>query len=178
MRHARFVLVVSALLVATVLHAQQTPPAGRGAAGRGAAAEAAPPAPPPGSAGTYKSGTDLMDVLKKNMSGEMTTSAVSNTDQYRVNIVHRVKPAGAIAHAGNTELHYIISGAATVVTGGTIVRPPAGSAGVVASIEKGVTKHVTKGDVVIVPEGSAHWYKDIEGEITYLEVRWLAPVKK
>jgi hypothetical protein len=64
-----------------------------------------------------------------------------------------------------------------VVTGGTIKRPAAGSTEL-ASIEGGVTKHVTKGDVVIVPENSAHWYKDIEGQITYLEVRWLAPAKK
>ena len=157
--------------------AQQPAAGGRG---RGAAAqEAAPPAPPAGSAGTYKSGADLMEILKKNMSptGEMTTSAVSNTDQYRINIVHRSKPAGAIAHPGNTELHYIIEGSGTVVTGGTIVRPPQGS-NALATIEGGVTKHVTKGDVVIVPENSAHWYKDIEGQITYLEVRWLAPAKK
>ena len=179
-----FAVAIGAMLAASVvIHAQQ--PATGGARGRGAAAAgqepAAPatPAPPPGSAGTYKSGAELMDILKKNMSttGQMTTSAVSNTDQYRINVVHRVKPAGAIAHAGNTELHYIIEGSGTVVTGGTIVRPPAGSTAL-ASIEGGVTKHVTKGDVVIVPEGSAHWYKDIEGQITYLEVRWLAPVKK
>jgi hypothetical protein len=115
------ILIGSLVVIAATVHAQQ-PAAGRGAAGRGAAAaqEAAPPAPPAGSAGTYKSGADLMDILKKNMSptGEMTTSAVSNTDEYRVNIVHRSKPAGAIAHAGNTELHYIIEGSGTVVTGG------------------------------------------------------------
>jgi mannose-6-phosphate isomerase-like protein (cupin superfamily) len=108
--------------------------------------------------------------------GEMTTSAVSNTDQYRVNVVHRVKPAGALAHAGNTELHYIISGAGTLVTGGTIVQSAGGSAAQ-ATIENGVTRRVTKGDVVIVPENSPHWYKDVEGEITYLEVRWLATKK-
>jgi mannose-6-phosphate isomerase-like protein (cupin superfamily) len=171
-------LIASLVLAAAVSHAQQ-PPAGAGR-GQGAGQEAAPapPAPPAGSAGTYKAGTELMDILKKNMSptGEMTTSAVSNTDQYRVNIVHRVKPAGAIAHAGNTELHYIIEGAGTVVTGGTIVRPAAGSAAA-ATIENGVTRHVTKGDIIIVPENSAHWYKDVEGQITYLEVRWLAPKK-
>jgi quercetin dioxygenase-like cupin family protein len=44
-------------------------------------------------------------------------------------------------------------------------------------IENGVSKRVTKGDVVIVPANTAHWYKEIEGAITYLEVRWLAPVK-
>jgi mannose-6-phosphate isomerase-like protein (cupin superfamily) len=171
----RFTLIIGTFLalIATAT-AQQTAP-GRG---RGAQPEAAPPAPPAGSAGTYKTGTELMEILKKNMSptGEMTTSAVSNTDQYRINVVHRSKPAGAIAHPGNTELHYIIEGSATVVTGGTIKRPAAGS-NQLASIEGGVTKRVTKGDVVIIPENSAHWYKEIDGQITYLEVRWLAPKK-
>ncbi len=177
MRNYLGLFLATTLVIGSTVSAQQ-PAAGRG---RGAAQqqEAAPPAPPAGSAGTYKSGTDLMETLKKNMSptGEMTTSAVSNTDQYRINIVHRSKPAGAIAHPGNTELHYIIEGSGTVVTGGTIVRPAAGS-NAAATIENGVTRHVTKGDVIIVPENSAHWYKDIEGQITYLEVRWLAPSKK
>jgi mannose-6-phosphate isomerase-like protein (cupin superfamily) len=173
-----FVLLIGISLAIGATGIAQQPAAG--GRGRGAAQqEAAPPAPAAGSAGTYRSGAELMDILKKNMSptGEMTTSAVSNTDQYRINVVHRSKPAGAIAHPGNTELHYIIDGSATVVTGGTIKRPAAGS-NELASIEGGVTKHVTKGDVVIVPENSAHWYKEIEGQITYLEVRWLAPAKK
>ena len=176
MRITLMVLLGATLAIGSAAIAQQPAAGGRG---RGAAPEAAPPAPPAGSAGTYKTGAELMEVLKKNMSptGEMTTSAVSNTDQYRINVVHRSKPAGAIAHPGNTELHYIIDGSATVVTGGTIVRPPQGS-NALASIEGGATKHVTKGDVVIIPENSAHWYKDIEGQITYLEVRWLAPAKK
>src|SRR5215471_6762514 len=174
MRTHFILLLGSILTIGSLVSAQQPAAGGRG---RGAAPEV-PPAPPAGSAGTYKSGVELMDILKKNMSptGEMTTSAVSNTDQYRINVVHRSKPAGAIAHAGNTELHYIIEGSATVVTGGTITRPAAGS-NELASIEGGVTKHVTKGDVVIIPENSAHWYKEIDGQITYLEVRWLAPKK-
>ena len=169
------ILLLGSMFVAGSMASAQQPAAG--GRGRGAAPEA-PAAPPAGSAGTYKSGAELMEILKKNMSptGEMTTSAVSNTDQYRINVVHRSKPAGAIAHPGNTELHYIIEGSATVVTGGTIKRPAAGS-NQLASIEGGVTKHVTKGDVVIIPENSAHWYKEIDGQITYLEVRWLAPKK-
>lgn len=151
---------------------------GRGA-GRGAgapAAENAPPAPPPGSAGTYKSNADLQAVLKKAIAGtnDMATSAVSNTDQYRINIVHRPKPAGAIAHPGNTELHYIIDGSGTVVTGGRIVRA-AGAPAANATIEGGEEHKVSKGDVIIIPAGSAHWYREVNGEITYLEVRFLAP---
>lgn len=174
MRAQLSILAASLLLAGSAVIAQQPAAAGRGAA------PPAPPAPAPGSPATVKTNVELMEVLKKNISaatnGEMTDSPVSNTDQYRINVVHRVKAAGAIAHAGNTELHYIISGAATVVTGGTIVRPPAGST-TLASIQNGETRHVTKGDVIIVPEGSAHWYKDVEGEVTYLEVRWVAPKK-
>ena len=106
--------------------------------------------------------------------GGMTSSAVSNTDQYRINVVHRVKPAGALAHAGNTELHYIIDGSATIVTGGTIVR---GATPAAATIENGVTQKVAKGDVIIVPANSPHWYSVVDGSVTYLEVRWLAPAK-
>ena len=133
----------------------------------------APRAPGPGSPATYKSAEALAAALKiaKATESGMTTSGVANTDQYRVNIVRRAKPAGAIAHAGNTELHYIIEGSGTVVTGGTIVR---GATPGAATIANGVTQRVSKGDVVIVPENSPHWYSQIDSEITYLEVRWVS----
>jgi mannose-6-phosphate isomerase-like protein (cupin superfamily) len=135
---------------------------------------APPAAPAPGSPATYKSAEALAAALKaaKATTGGMTTAAISNTDQYRINIVHRAKPAGAIAHAGNTELHYIIEGSGSVVTGGTIV---AGADGKPASIANGVTQRVAKGDVIIVPANSPHWYSQIDSTITYLEVRWPAP---
>jgi mannose-6-phosphate isomerase-like protein (cupin superfamily) len=135
-----------------------------------------PPAPPPGSAGTFKAGADLDAAIKKaaGITPDMATAPVSITDQYRINVVHRGKAAGAIAHAGNTELHYIIDGAGTIVTGGTIVRPPGGNAGS-ATIQNGETRHMVKGDVIIVPPNTPHWYKDVEGTITYLEVRFVAP---
>jgi len=167
--------------------AGQTPAqTGRGAAsgaqGRGtgrAAATPPPPAPAAGSPGTYKTDTDLMAVLQRSIAtvGQgMATSNVANTDQYSINVVHRVTGAGAIAHPGWTEVHHIIEGSATFVTGGTIVRPAQGAGGV-ATIEGGVSRRVGKGDVVIIPENSPHWYKDVDGQITYLEVRFLAPKK-
>jgi quercetin dioxygenase-like cupin family protein len=27
-------------------------------------------------------------------------------------------------------------------------------------------------DVLVIPAGTPHWYKDVEGSITYLEVRF------
>jgi mannose-6-phosphate isomerase-like protein (cupin superfamily) len=114
-----------------------------------------------------------METLRTNMAsaqGGMSSSAVSNTDQYRINVVHRDR---AVAHPGNTELHYIIDGAGTIVTSGTIVRGVGGANA--ATIDNGVTRHVVKGDVVIIPANTPHWYKEVEGGITYLEVRFVPP---
>jgi mannose-6-phosphate isomerase-like protein (cupin superfamily) len=153
-------LMVTLLIVSVVTQQRTAPPP--------------PPAPAPGSPATFKSAEALAAALKiaKATEGGMTTSNVSTTDQYSINIVHRAKPAGPAQHAGNTELHYIIEGSGTVITGGTLVRgATAGS----ATITNGVTQRVSKGDVLIVPANSPHWYSQIDSEITYLEVRWLAP---
>jgi mannose-6-phosphate isomerase-like protein (cupin superfamily) len=122
---------------------------------------------------TYLSDADVLATLKEaaKTSPDMHTAPVKNTDHYRINVVQRTKPQGAIAHPGFMEVHHIIAGAGTLVTGGTIVRPagaPAGS----ATIEGGVTRRVAKGDVVLIPAGGPHWYKDLEGTLTYLEVRF------
>lgn len=140
------------------------------------AAEPAPPAPAPGSAGIFKAGDDLQAVLKAAIAktNDMASSPIAANDQYRVNIVHRPKANGAIAHPGNTELHYIIAGTGAVTTGGKIVRKP-GAPASEATIEGGETHDVKPGDVIIVPAGSAHMYSKVNGEVTYLEVRFVAP---
>jgi len=170
-------LTISLCFVVSALTAQQPAPAGRGA-GRGPQAPP-PPAPAPGSPAIYKSNTELSEGLKQAIAranGEQSSAAVANTDQYRINVVHREKAAGALAHAGNTELHYIIEGSGTVVTGGTIVRPAAGAGGT-ATIQNGETRRLQKGDVIVVPAGSPHWYSQVDSPITYLEVRFVAPTK-
>ena len=128
------------------------------------------PAPVPS---TYLSDAEIMATLKETAktAPDMHTAPVQNTDHYRINVVERTKPQGAIAHPGFIEVHHIISGAGTLVTGGTIVRA-AGAAAGSATIEGGVSRHVAKGDVVLVPAGAPHWYKALDGTLTYLEVRF------
>lgn len=134
----------------------------------------APPAPPPGSPAIYKSAAELAEGLRtgKPNAAAMTLSPIARNDQYSINIVHRAKATGALAHAGNTELHYILEGSGTVVTGGTIVKGASG-----ATVEGGESRRFGKGDVIVVPAGSPHWYSATDGPISYLEVRWLAPTK-
>ena len=126
----------------------------------------------------YKSSSDLMAKLKENMAAAkngQSDSPIDNEDHYRINIVHRTAPGQAMAHATGpakgSEVHYIIDGTATVVTGGTLNRPA--TQGAASSIENGVTQHVAKGDVIVIPAGTPHWYKEIgSGGVTYLEMRF------
>ena len=134
--------------------------------------------------GVYKSASELMATLAKSSEtrADQASAPVSNQDRYRINIVKRTTPGVAMAHATGpakgTEVHYIIDGSATVVTGGTLIRPETtavaakGAGAPRGRIEGGETRHVSKGDVIVIPAGTPHWYKEVDGSVTYLEVRF------
>ncbi len=125
----------------------------------------------------YKTWKELTGVLvergKATPAPEMVAANVnSNGSKYQINVVRRMTPQGAIAHAVGSEIHSIIEGSGTLVTGGTIVRA-AGAARGAGTIDGGVSRHVSKGDVILVPPGTPHWYQSIDGQqITYLETRF------
>jgi mannose-6-phosphate isomerase-like protein (cupin superfamily) len=143
------------------------------AEGQAGPAATPPPAPAPGSAGIFRANADLQAALARSIAngGALASASITLTDEYRSSLVRRTEPNGAIAHPGNTELHYIVEGSGTVVTGGTVVRRE----GVPATIEGGESHRVVKGDIIIIPAGSAHRYSEIVEPITYLEFRFVAP---
>src|SRR5438093_1592398 len=76
---------------------------------------------------TCKTEADLIKALAAGAATpDMLTAEVQNTDRHRINVVRRTKAAGAVAHEGFAELHHIMDGSGTLVTGGTIVRPAGG----------------------------------------------------
>jgi mannose-6-phosphate isomerase-like protein (cupin superfamily) len=85
------------------------------------------------------------------------------------------EPQYAIVHPYSMETYYIIEGAGSLVTGGVLDPPPAAPADpdIVRSktIKNGVTRAVARGDVIVVPPGTPHWFDAIDGSITYLESR-------
>ena len=99
----------------------------------------------------------------------MAVSRLTNTDSYRINLIRRTQPAGAILHEVGTELHFITGGSGTLVTGGVIVRNGNGP----GRIEGGTAQKVKQGDAVLVPEGTPHQYTEVDGFVSYLEVRLL-----
>jgi mannose-6-phosphate isomerase-like protein (cupin superfamily) len=136
------------------------------------AAEPPPPAPAPGSPAVYLSNEQLSAVMKASMAkgDDPALSQIASTDQYFINRVHRTKNTGAAAHPGWTEVHIILGGSATFVTGGEIK-----TSGGLKVIEGGVSRKVGKGDVIIVPAGTPHWYQEFDGSLDSIEVRFIAP---
>jgi mannose-6-phosphate isomerase-like protein (cupin superfamily) len=137
-----------------------------------------PPAPSPGAPGTYWVNADLMAGLKKAMESSSRSTIgdyeFAHTDEYWLDMMARRPPTGAISHPG-TEVYYITEGSGTLVTGGELVPPP--QARGLWEIKGGVGRHVSPGDVVVVPSNSPHWFKDIDGSaINWVEVRF-APGK-
>jgi len=102
---------------------------------------------------------------------------------YRVGIYGVFRPKSskqeAILHETKvTEVYQMMEGAGTLVTGGTIVdgkRVDAAGIGHFSvrgpSIVGGVSRRVVKGDVVIIPGWTPHWWSNLEGDITYMIVR-------
>jgi mannose-6-phosphate isomerase-like protein (cupin superfamily) len=86
-------------------------------------------------------------------------------------------PGDAIAHETRTaEVYYILDGAGTLVTGGTIADLKAAPAGRTAGprgdrIIGGVTRRVSAGDIIVIPGRTPHWFSALESDIHYLIVR-------
>ena len=101
---------------------------------------------------------------------------VEVTGDYRVGVygVFRPKdfPGGANLHEVNTtEIYYMVEGVATLVTGGTLTDEDTNTLAAGRGIEGGVSRRVTKGDVIIIPGYTAHWFSELETDIEYLIIR-------
>jgi mannose-6-phosphate isomerase-like protein (cupin superfamily) len=89
----------------------------------------------------------------------------------------KTMPGDAIAHeTKTTEVYVILEGTGTLVTGGMIlgtVKQPSGrSSGPRGErIEGGVSRHVSPGDVIVIPGRTPHWWSSLDTDIRYMIVR-------
>ena len=96
-----------------------------------------------------------------------------NSDKYMVHASHRDKAGMAEVHEKDADIIYVLEGQATLVTGGTVVEPKPTAPGEIRGkeIAGGETRQITKGDVIIVPAGTPHWFKEVLGPINYYVVK-------
>lgn len=97
----------------------------------------------------------------------------TNGENYMVHASRREKAGLAEVHDLDTDIIYVLDGTATVVTGGSSVDPKTIEAGEHrgTSIEGGETRQLKKGDVLIVPKGTPHWFRQVDGTFLYYVVK-------
>jgi mannose-6-phosphate isomerase-like protein (cupin superfamily) len=98
------------------------------------------------------------------------------TKDFTVAGSHRNMPGQVEVHATETDIFYVTDGEATLVVGGTVVGGKTTAPGQIrgTDIKGGQTQRLKKGDVVTIPAGTPHWFKELATPtISYLTVKVL-----
>lgn len=76
-------------------------------------------------------------------------------------------------HEHETDVVYVLEGSATFVTGGMLVDPRTVSPGEIraSDVKGGETRKLVKGDVVVVPPNTPHWFKEVTDPFLYFVVK-------
>jgi quercetin dioxygenase-like cupin family protein len=92
---------------------------------------------------------------------------------YTVSGIKRTKPGEVEIHDHETDIFYVTDGEATFMTGGTIVGAKQTAPGQTrgTDLHGAQTVRLKKGDVITIPAGVPHWFKDVSPSISYLTVK-------
>lgn len=93
---------------------------------------------------------------------------------YNANLEYRVAgvKAPASVHEREAEMFYVVDGAGTLVMGGTLRDEKRTNAENLtgSAIDGGTPRRIAKGDWVMVPEKTAHWFSQIDGTIVLMSI--------
>lgn len=92
---------------------------------------------------------------------------------YMVHTSRREKPGAAEIHTLDTDIIYVLEGNATFVTGGTAIEPKETAPNEIrgSRIDGGEVRQLSKGDVIIVPNNTPHWFKEVGGTFLYYTIK-------
>jgi glc operon protein GlcG len=92
---------------------------------------------------------------------------------YMVHASHRDKAGLVEVHELDTDIVYVLKGSAQLITGGT----PVGAKTIsphefrAPTVSGGETHKLVPGDVIIIPNGVPHWFKEVEAPFDYYVVK-------
>jgi len=132
---------------------------------------------------TFKSSADIIALIAKAKSERKEGQAIVaerilHLAPYNANLEYRASVGPAAVHEREAEVFYVIDGAGTMVVGGKLVNEartnPANLTG--TGIEGGTSQSVAKGDFIIVPENTPHWFSAIDGTLVLMTLHVPRPV--
>ncbi len=91
------------------------------------------------------------------------TGLITSNSQFMVAGAHREKPGQVEVHEKTTDILFVVDGEALYVTGGKMIGGKQTRPGewLGTDIEGGEEHHLKKGDVIIVPPNTPHWFKEV-----------------
>jgi len=92
---------------------------------------------------------------------------------YQVHTSRRTAPGQVELHTLDTDVFYVVSGSAILVTGGTMIGGREVGPNEVrgSDVEGGQTRRIASGDVIVIPAGTPHWFKAVDGSVAYYTVK-------
>lgn len=135
------------------------------------------PAANPAASRTMVSAADVAAMIAKAKSDRkegqaLLAQSMIQLAPYNVSLEYRAQVANAAVHETEAELFYVIDGSATLVTGGRLTadatRNGANLTG--KGIEGGTSRKVAKGDFIMVPENTPHWFSAIDGTVVLMSL--------
>jgi mannose-6-phosphate isomerase-like protein (cupin superfamily) len=139
------------------------------------AQQAAPPAVPK----LFASNVDVTALIAKAKAERKPDQAnfaqpIVQLAPYNVNLEYRVAGinANASIHETDAELFYVVEGSGTAVTGGTLREERRTNAANLSGtgIDGGTRRRISKGDFILVPEKTAHWFGEIDGALVMMSL--------
>jgi quercetin dioxygenase-like cupin family protein len=92
---------------------------------------------------------------------------------YMVHASRRDNAGQAEVHVKDTDIIYVLEGSTTFVTGGKVIDGKTTAPDEIrgAAVKDGETRRLGKGDVIIVPKGTPHWFREVDGPVLYYVVK-------
>ena len=101
------------------------------------------------------------------------------TAGYKVHASRRIEPGQAEIHTLDTDVIYVVDGSATLVTGGRAIDTKEIAPNEIrgTKIEGGQEHQITKGEVIIIPNGVPHQFTSVSDELHYFVCKPTTPAE-
>lgn len=131
----------------------------------------------------FTTSAEVQDLIAKSKSQHkegqaLVTQRILSLAPYNANLEYRTSVGPAAVHEKEAEMFYVIEGSATMVTGGKLTEEKRTNAANLTGtgITGGETRNIAKGDFVIVPEDTPHWFSQINGTLVLMSIHLPRPV--
>jgi mannose-6-phosphate isomerase-like protein (cupin superfamily)/HAMP domain-containing protein len=127
---------------------------------------------------TYVSSADITAIMNKiaaEGTGQKSESGARllQSGSFKSNMEYRTAVSTSGLHETEDEFFFVVDGSGTLVTGGKLINPKRQDAKNIlgTGLEGGTAQKIGKGDAVVVPRNTPHWFSAINGRLVLISMR-------